>query len=122
MLTAAQFETAAYVGDGEIICRSCAAKAHTALAVDRLDVGLHSSAAELSPVSRYELELGEYAAADDTAWIYRADGALAEWGDDDEHGPFTVGDEGDPFASYSDAEEHADLLAAPRCGDCDCEL
>ena len=97
MLTASQCEIVAYYipDHGEFICRECAAKATSQLAVEKADEGLTGD--RLQPIIRYSLE--EYAS--ENLWEY-----LAE-----EH------EEGDALNAAFDAAELQE-----SCGDCGDDL
>ena len=62
MLTFHQAETAAWVGEGEFICPSCAEANENGDALERARLGL-SNGTGLSPISRYELEEYKYSSA-----------------------------------------------------------
>lgn len=67
MLTAAQCETVAYLGDGAVYHPECAAKRFSTLTVEKADVGLDNSGG-LRPLIRFELD----------EWTYQDAYSLAE--------------------------------------------
>ena len=57
MLSGYQCEIIAYIGDGEIICRDCAAKDYSELTLDKLDAGISCVASgHISPLIRYSVD------------------------------------------------------------------
>jgi len=67
MLTGYQCEIVAYLGDGEIICHSCAVSRHSSVAIEKVDMGL-SNGTDLSPISRHSLD----ESSGEQTWDYAA--------------------------------------------------
>ncbi len=128
MLTGYQCEIVAYLGDGEIICRECAAQDYSELTLEKVDLGL-TNVSELRPLIRYNVDElnGERAYEDARERLEDYAGIVgATWATVQAWGQYDKETSQDPRSKYNRYHRLLEKLAenAPgeTCGACCAEL